>query len=72
MMTQQGKRKSLGRGLSALLGNDLPEESLDVNSQSGGRTLPVEYLQTGSFQPRRYFNPEALQALGADVTVVAP
>jgi ParB family chromosome partitioning protein len=63
MMTQQGKRKSLGRGLSALLGNDLPEENLAVTSQSDGRTLPVEYLRTGSFQPRRYFDPEALQAL---------
>jgi ParB family chromosome partitioning protein len=63
MMTQQGKRKSLGRGLSALLGDDLPEESPAATSQSVGRTLPVEYLQTGEFQPRRHFDPEALQAL---------
>jgi ParB family transcriptional regulator, chromosome partitioning protein len=63
MMTQQGKRKSLGRGLSALLGDDLPEESPAAASQRDGRTLPVEYLQTGEFQPRRHFDPEALQAL---------
>jgi len=66
-MTQQRKRKSLGRGLSALLGNDLPEESPTAVSQSDGRTLPVEYLQTGEFQPRRHFDPDALQALAQSV-----
>lgn len=63
MMTQQGKRKSLGRGLSALLGDDLPEESPAAASQRESRTVPVEYLQSGEFQPRRHFDPEALQAL---------
>ena len=63
MMTQQGKRKSLGRGLSALLGDDIPEGSPAAANQRDGRTLPVEYLQTGEFQPRRHFDPEALQAL---------
>ena len=67
MMTQQGKRKSLGRGLSALLGNDLPEDSSIAVGQSDGRTLPVEYLQTGEFQPRRHFDPDALQALAQSV-----
>ena len=67
MMTQQGKRKSLGRGLSALLGDDLPEESPTAVGQSDGRTLPVEYLQTGAFQPRRHFDPDALQALAQSV-----
>ena len=67
MMTQQGKRKSLGRGLSALLGNDLPEDSPIAVGQSDGRTLPVEYLQTGEFQPRRHFDPDALQALAQSV-----
>ena len=67
MMTQQGKRKSLGRGLSALLGNDLSEESPTAVGQSDGRTLPVEYLQTGEFQPRRHFDPDALQALAQSV-----
>lgn len=62
MMTQQGKRKSLGRGLSALLGDDLPEES-SAAAPRDGRTLPVEYLQSGAFQPRRHFDSEALQAL---------
>ena len=66
-MTQQGKRKSLGRGLSALLGNDLPEDSSIAVGQSDGRTLPVEYLQTGEFQPRRHFDPDALQALAQSV-----
>lgn len=67
MMTQQGKRKSLGRGLSALLGDDLPEESPAEVGHSDGRTLPVEYLQTGAFQPRRHFDPDALQALAQSV-----
>lgn len=67
MMTQQGKRKSMGRGLSALLGDDLPEESPTAVGQSDGRTLPVEYLQTGEFQPRRNFDLDALQALAQSV-----
>ena len=67
MMTQQGKRKSLGRGLSTLLGDDLPEDSPTAVGQSDGRTLPVEYLQTGEFQPRRNFDLDALQALAQSV-----
>ena len=67
MMTQQGKRKSLGRGLSTLLGDDLPEDSPAAVGQSDGRTLPVEYLQTGEFQPRRHFDRDALQALAQSV-----
>ncbi len=67
MMMQQGKRKSLGRGLSTLLGDDLPEDSPTAVGESDGRTLPVEYLQTGEFQPRRHFDRDALQALAQSV-----
>lgn len=61
-MSEQGKRKHLGRGLSALFGDE-PPEGLQPANQRDGRTLPVEYLQSGAYQPRRQFGTEALQAL---------
>ena len=65
-MSEQGKRKHLGRGLSALFGDERPERLHPAN-QRDGRTLPVEYLQGGAYQPRRQFDSEALQALTASV-----
>ncbi|MEL0112849.1 MAG: ParB/RepB/Spo0J family partition protein [Rickettsiales bacterium] len=61
-MSEQGTRKHLGRGLSALFGDE-PNEERTANEGRDSRTLPVEYLKTGEFQPRRRFDPEALQAL---------
>ena len=53
-MSEQGKRKHLGRGLSALFGDE-PPEGLQPANQREGRALPVEYLQGGAYQPRRQF-----------------
>ncbi len=53
-------RRGLGRGLSALLGDEPPP-------QSGVKTVPVEHLHPGRFQPRRRFDEEALDALAQSI-----
>ena len=62
-MSEQIKRKNLGRGLSALLGDESAPVSAAANRQREDRVVPVEYLSTSEFQPRRYFDPNALKAL---------
>lgn len=61
-MSEQSKRKHLGRGLSALFGD---EEDIGgaESTPRDSRSLPVEFLRSGEFQPRRHFDPDALQAL---------
>jgi ParB family chromosome partitioning protein len=68
MSDDSGKRRSnkLGRGLSALLGEDEDEQDqLDRLRQS--RALPVEQLAPGPFQPRRRFDEEDLAELAESV-----
>ena len=62
-MSEQAKRKNLGRGLSALLGDEGPPVSVSDNRQRDDRVVPVEYLYTSELQPRRYFDPSALKSL---------
>lgn len=62
------QRKGLGRGLSALLGEDIP----DVPSADGGESrtpveVPVGHLESGRFQPRMEFEPEALHDLADSI-----
>jgi len=64
-------RKTLGRGLSALLGDDRPvfenkpEET--VSGQTGRRRLPIEFLERNAAQPRVHFDEVALEELGASI-----
>jgi ParB family transcriptional regulator, chromosome partitioning protein len=55
-------RRGLGRGLSALLGEDAPPPAA-----AGVRTVPVEHLHPGRFQPRRRFDEDALEALAQSI-----
>ena len=57
------KKKGLGRGLDALLGDVKP------GAGSGGdqKTLPVEQLQRGKYQPRKDIDPEKLQELADSI-----
>lgn len=56
------KKRGLGRGLEALLGSSEPlvEEKL--------RTLPVESLRAGPYQPRKDFDPARLQELADSIS----
>jgi ParB family chromosome partitioning protein len=71
------KRKNLGRGLSALLGDSAASAIAAVTTVAaavadgepvnltikGLRNLPVEQLQPGKFQPRRSFNEDRIADL---------
>ncbi len=64
MSTQ--KRKSLGRGLNALLGDDTsvrPEAIQD----DGPRQVPIEFLHPGKYQPRHVMDNEAIKELAASM-----
>jgi ParB family transcriptional regulator, chromosome partitioning protein len=74
------KKKALGRGLSALL-SDTPEDDkleVDVNvtsSATATRThenlneIPLDEIETNPFQPRQYFDQQALNELADSIKV---
>lgn len=64
-------RPGLGRGLSALLGESLPEAPISGGSESGTatgvRTLPVSAMAPHPEQPRRHFDEDALEELAKSI-----
>jgi ParB family chromosome partitioning protein len=64
-MNSDGQKRNLGRGLSALLGSQNPAEP--VTPPRSLRTLPVEQIYPGAFQPRQRFAQEELEALAESV-----
>lgn len=59
------KQSGLGRGLSALL----EDPNLDFTQQKGGvSSVPIHKVEPNPLQPRREFEPEALQALADSIT----
>ena len=61
------KRKSLGRGLEALLGGDDPEINLDAVENKNVDSVSINTIIPGKYQPRTEFDREALQALADSV-----
>jgi ParB family transcriptional regulator, chromosome partitioning protein len=62
------KKRSLGRGLDALLGVARPDDQdASAPPSAGMAVLPIERIQRGRFQPRRDFNPESLQELADSI-----
>jgi len=68
------KRRSLGKGLDALLAGsargDVPEAAApsgDTVEKGLLRDLPVDLIQRGQYQPRRDFDPFALQELADSI-----
>jgi ParB family chromosome partitioning protein len=57
------KQKGLGRGLDALLGEDLPT----ADGDDGLRMLRVEQMRAGKYQPRSHMDEAALQALAESI-----
>lgn len=70
------KKRGLGRGLDALLGGSVKEtrpveESVETpeNTVSGQslKTLPIDLIQRGKYQPRRNFDQDKLQELADSI-----
>jgi ParB family chromosome partitioning protein len=63
------KKKSLGRGLDALLGNKKEEKKADQPVAHSGqqKELPVEFLQRGKYQPRQDISAESLEELANSI-----
>jgi ParB family chromosome partitioning protein len=61
-MNDQTSRPRLGRGLSALLGDD-QEDYAELERARQQRDLPTGQLRPGRFQPRSNFDEEELSAL---------
>jgi ParB family transcriptional regulator, chromosome partitioning protein len=62
-MSEELRRRGLGRGLSALLGE---EEETSMPAR-GLRHVPIEQLLPGRHQPRRRFDSDAMKALTESV-----
>ncbi|MCC7271106.1 MAG: ParB/RepB/Spo0J family partition protein [Alphaproteobacteria bacterium] len=63
MSRDPAKRRPLGRGLSALLGETPALPPAPAPESGPPRGAPIEALRPGRFQPRRRFDDEAMQAL---------
>ncbi len=61
------RKRGLGRGFSALVGEGHSVESVtDVSEEekrSSLQMLPIDRVRRGRYQPRRHFDPDALQEL---------
>ena len=57
------KKRGLGRGLDALLGDAVASEEKQQQLQ----TLPIEYMQRGKYQPRKDMNADRLQELADSI-----
>jgi ParB family chromosome partitioning protein len=65
MTPKEERPRGLGRGLSALIG----DEAVPMRGEApkATRTLPVAFLKPGKFQPRKNFADDALNDLAASV-----
>ncbi len=59
--------KGLGRGLDALLGGDEPRSTEAPRADEPARSLPLEALQPGRYQPRTRMDESSLQELAASI-----
>ena len=74
-MAQEQTKRRLGRGLAALLGDDLPEEApvaevvevAAVDSTKPYRLLPIEFLIANPNNPRKDFDDDDIQDLSNSV-----
>ena len=74
-MTSEGKLRGLGRGLSALLGDETAEDARLGGQHAPPRAVPIEHLRPSRFQPRRHIAESDLRELAdsiADRGVLQP
>jgi ParB family chromosome partitioning protein len=63
----QDRPRGLGRGLSALIGDEVAAVKGEHVVKKDTRTLPVAFLQPGRFQPRKTFDEQPLTDLAASI-----
>ncbi|MCP5368822.1 MAG: ParB/RepB/Spo0J family partition protein [Hyphomicrobiales bacterium] len=64
-MATDAKRRQLGRGLSSLLGDDGDEAP--AGGGGGVRTLPIEFMHPGRYQPRRTMDSGRIDELARSI-----
>ena len=65
-MADEARHRGLGRGLSALIGDEAPVAQR-AEAAKTQRTLPVAFLRPNRFQPRKTFAPEELNDLANSI-----
>ncbi len=63
---EEGRHRGLGRGLSALIGEEAAVGRNDTGGR-GSRTVPVTFLRPNRFQPRKAFSPDELDDLANSI-----
>ncbi len=58
----QGRRRGLGRGLGQLFGDDA-QDYAELDKLRQGKSVPIDQIYPGRFQPRKHFDEEALATL---------
>ena len=70
-MAKAPKKKALGKGLAALLGEEGIAATLSTEEATlaltGPQTIAIEQIKAGKFQPRREFDAQALQDLADSI-----
>ena len=61
------KRRGLGKGLDALLGQHAASDLAELNDDDELRRLPVDLLKRSPYQPRSDFNQDSLQELADSI-----
>ena len=61
------KKKGLGRGLTALLGNSDVDSMIEAKNTDELRHIDVDLIERGPWQPREHFDEEALQELADSI-----
>ncbi|HDZ58345.1 MAG TPA: ParB/RepB/Spo0J family partition protein [Pseudomonas xinjiangensis] len=61
------KKRGLGRGLDALLGQSTPAGQSGDSQDQQLKDLPIDLIQRGKYQPRRDMDPQALEELANSI-----
>lgn len=67
MTPPNDRPRGLGRGLSALIGDEVAAVKGEPIAKKDARTLPVAFLQPGKYQPRKTFDEQPLADLAASI-----
>ena len=66
MSPPEDKKRKLGRGLSALLGEG-EDSSTNLEKGRAVKMVPIEFLQPGKYQPRQHMDVESIDELSRSI-----